>query len=73
MNWNKLILIEEYIMRVIPLILIAFFTRKLQSLTCIDTTNQMYMILICIGIIAYVINTYWDAVGQPTTKEEAER
>jgi len=53
--------ITEYLARVSVFFLLVIFIAKLKQLTCIDTTNKMWMLLVIIFIWEYSVNKYWDA------------
>jgi len=53
-----------YIVMVSPMILLGLFVSKLNVLSCINTTDKMYMLLIAIFIYAYSVKNYFERMSK---------
>ena len=64
MNKQTFYRITEFLARGSPFLVLPIVLGKLFELSCIDTTNKMYMLIAIIFIYTYAVNKYWDATKQ---------
>ena len=57
---NNCLILSNCLLLLSPIILTAFFYKKLITFDCIDTTNKIWMILVSFFLFAYVIKNYLD-------------